>query len=182
MLKAYVIAIGGIAVCGAILGCIAVICVDHAISDDPVPDVFLGSLVFGGGALAVLAIAGRAALRAYRGDAGQGPLTWIAYAVPVLALGGVAGGVVFGVRVVSEHHRFSDEAAQHACSDELGAPVPAPERARCLGEARRCHRYLHEYPPEIGRGVVIDPDPSLANLSIDDAAMVRCLRAAGVRR
>jgi hypothetical protein len=182
MIKAFVIATIGIAVCGAILGCIAVLGVDHLASDDPVPDVLIGSLVFGGGALLVLAIAGRAALRAYRGAAGQGPLSWLAYAVPVLVLIGVVGGVLFGVRVVSQHHDFGDYEASRACGAELGTPLSEPEHARCMDAARTCNRLVRANPPEVARGVDLEEDPSLADLSIHDAAVVRCLRAHGIPR
>ena len=83
MATAFLLTVLAMPVCGAILGAIAVIGVDHLTSDDPVPDVLIGALVVGTLAALVLWIAGANSWRAYRGEAGRGPWAWLAYAVPV---------------------------------------------------------------------------------------------------
>lgn len=181
-LKALLLGAGGIAVCAAIFAGIVVIAVDHLVSDDALPDVLAGSIVFGIGALIVLAIAGRAALRAYRGEALRGPEAWLAYAVPGLALPGLLFGAWFMVRIVREHHTYSAEAARQLCELTLGTTLSDADRTRCMPVARRCNQWLRENPPRAGRGTSeIETDPTLASLSFRDAASVRCMRDHGLR-
>lgn len=180
MARAFLLTLVTIPVCAAILAAIAAIGFDHLTSDDPVPDVLVGSLVFGALASVVIVIAGKNSRRAYRGDGGRGPWVWLAYAVPVLVLAGAGVGIAFMAGVIANWRESSQQMAQHACEAARAAEVPVT--AECPAIATRCRRWLRDHPPAKPERGAVSHDPLLEKVRPGGLANVQCIGAGGPPR
>lgn len=171
MLRAIVLAIGGLFACSAIIVTFTGLWLASALYGPRLEPVdYVQGGVFIVFSLGVLVIAARASLREWRTGKEGGARGLLARAAPVFVAAGLAFGAFAAVSISGERAAFREEGKTSAC--EL-APLLGVEPSACAARAQACGEKLYRQDPPALSALTALQDLAVKDLRDADAAAQR---------
>ncbi|MEB2310385.1 MAG: hypothetical protein OZ921_05815 [Sorangiineae bacterium] len=140
-LRIAVLMLGGTVVCSGTLVAVPMVVVEK-IRQGQVRSAgdAAGEIVWFLLSLVVLIVVSRAFLRTVRAARGDSePFAWLARAVPLCVLIGVAGGAWFARHVIRSHEALTQESARGICEEALGPDASEAALTACVPVGLACN-------------------------------------------